>query len=73
MQEHRNFWDKNAGRYDRFMRKDRAAYAAELTSPEYVLTLPTAFDSPPEARTTMLRTAAQSSRPAPSNRLNPPL
>ena len=26
MQEHRNFWDKNAGRYDRFMRKDRAAY-----------------------------------------------
>ena len=26
MQEHKNFWDKNAGRYDRFMRKDRAAY-----------------------------------------------
>ena len=25
-QEHKNFWDKNAGRYDRFMRKDRAAY-----------------------------------------------
>ena len=24
--EHKNFWDKNAGRYDRFMRKDRAAY-----------------------------------------------
>ncbi len=23
---HKNFWDKNAGRYDRFMRKDRAAY-----------------------------------------------
>ena len=26
MSEHKNFWDKNAGRYDRFMRKDRAAY-----------------------------------------------
>ena len=26
MQEHKNFWDKNAGRYDRFMRKERAAY-----------------------------------------------
>ena len=26
MQEHKNFWDKNAGRYDRFMRKDRVAY-----------------------------------------------
>ncbi len=26
MQEHKNFWDKNAGRDDRFMRKDRAAY-----------------------------------------------
>ena len=26
IQEHKNFWDKNAGRYDRFMRKDRAAY-----------------------------------------------
>lgn len=26
MQEHKNFWDKNAGRYDRFMRKDQAAY-----------------------------------------------
>ena len=26
MQEHKNFWDKNAGRYDRFMRKDAAAY-----------------------------------------------
>ena len=26
MQEHKNFWDKNAGRYDRFMQKDRAAY-----------------------------------------------
>lgn len=26
MQEHKNFWNKNAGRYDRFMRKDRAAY-----------------------------------------------
>ena len=25
-QEHKNFWDKNAGRYDRFMRKDRTAY-----------------------------------------------
>lgn len=26
MREHENFWDRNAGRYDRFMRKDRAAY-----------------------------------------------
>ena len=26
MQERKNFWDRNAGRYDRFMRKDRAAY-----------------------------------------------
>ena len=27
MRKHKNFWDKNAGRYDRFMRKDGAAYA----------------------------------------------
>ena len=27
MQEHKDFWDKNANRYDRFMRKDREAYA----------------------------------------------
>ena len=26
MRDHKNFWDTNAGRYDRFMRKDRAAY-----------------------------------------------
>ena len=26
MRKHKNFWDKNTGRYDRFMRKDRAAY-----------------------------------------------
>ena len=26
MQEHKDYRDKNAGRYDRFMRKDRAAY-----------------------------------------------
>ena len=26
MREPKNFWDRNAGRYDRFMRKDRAAY-----------------------------------------------
>ena len=26
MKEHKNFWDRNAGRYDRFMRKDGAAY-----------------------------------------------
>ena len=26
MKERKNFWDKNAGRYDCFMRKDRAAY-----------------------------------------------
>ena len=35
MQEHKSFWDRNAGRYDRFMRKDRAAYDAiyELIRP----------------------------------------
>ena len=26
MRKHKNFWDRNAGRYDRFMRKDAAAY-----------------------------------------------
>ena len=26
MQEHKNFWDRNAGLYDRFMRKDREVY-----------------------------------------------
>ena len=26
MREQKNFWDRNAGRYDRFMRKDLAAY-----------------------------------------------
>ena len=26
MKERKNFWDRNAGRYDRFMRKDQAAY-----------------------------------------------
>ena len=26
MREHKNFWDRNAGRYDRFMRKDREGY-----------------------------------------------
>jgi len=26
MRNSQNFWDKNAGRYDRFMRKDTAAY-----------------------------------------------
>ena len=26
MRGHKNFWDRNAGCYDRFMRKDRAAY-----------------------------------------------
>jgi ubiquinone/menaquinone biosynthesis C-methylase UbiE len=36
MRKHKNFWDKNAGRYDRFMRKDRAAYDEmyELIRPE---------------------------------------
>ena len=35
MREHKNFWDRNAGRYDRFMRKDGAAYGEmyELTRP----------------------------------------
>ena len=31
MKEQKNFWDKNAGRYDRFMRKDRAAYEEMYT------------------------------------------
>ena len=26
MREHKSFWDRNAGLYDRFMRKDRAVY-----------------------------------------------
>ena len=26
MREYKNFWDRNAGRYNRFMRKDRVAY-----------------------------------------------
>ena len=26
MREHKNFWDRNAGLYDRFMRKDRSVY-----------------------------------------------
>ena len=26
MKEHKNFWDRNASRYDHFMQKDRAAY-----------------------------------------------
>ena len=26
MQNHKNFWDRNAGLYDRFMQKDRMAY-----------------------------------------------
>ena len=26
MRERKNFWDRNAGLYDRFMRKDREAY-----------------------------------------------
>ena len=36
MRKHKNFWDKNAGRYNRFMRKDRAAYDEmyELIRPE---------------------------------------
>ena len=31
MREHKNFWDRNAGWYDRFMRKDRAAYEEMYT------------------------------------------
>ena len=35
MREHKNFWDRNAGRYDRFMRKDREVYEKmyELSRP----------------------------------------
>ena len=31
MKERKTFWDKNAGRYDCFMRKDRAAYEEMYT------------------------------------------
>ena len=31
MIERKNFWDRNAGWYDRFMRKDRAAYEEMYT------------------------------------------
>ena len=31
MKERKTFWDKNASRYDRFMRKDRAAYEEMYT------------------------------------------
>ena len=31
MSEQKSFWDRNAGRYDRFMRKDRAAYEEMYT------------------------------------------
>ena len=31
MRDHENFWDRNAARYDRFMRKDRAAYEEMYT------------------------------------------
>ena len=47
MEKRKNFWDKNAGRYDRFMHKDAAAYEQlyELLRPVAVsythLTLPT--------------------------------
>ena len=47
MRNSQNFWDKNAGRYDRFMRKDAAAYERlyELLRPvvrqKTVLELPT--------------------------------
>ena len=47
MRNSQNFWDKNAGRYDRFMRKDAAAYDRlyELLRPvvrqKTVLELPT--------------------------------
>ena len=33
MHERKGFWDKNAGRYDRFMRKDRAAYEKMYADP----------------------------------------
>ena len=42
MKEQKNFWDRNAGRYDRFMRKDRAAYEKMYEPVSYThLTLPT--------------------------------
>ena len=42
MHERKGFWDKNAGRYDRFMRKDRTAYEKMYEPVSYThLTLPT--------------------------------
>ena len=39
MREHKNFWDRNAGRYDRFMRKDR-----EVSEKMYELIRPVVKD-----------------------------
>ena len=33
MRNSQNFWDKNAGRYDRFMRKDAAAFGFGVAVP----------------------------------------
>ena len=44
MKSPKTFWDRNAGRYDRFMRKDAAAYERlyELLRPMLtILKLPT--------------------------------
>ena len=37
MKERKTFWDKNAGRYDRFMQKDRAAYEEVAVKNRYLM------------------------------------
>ena len=54
MREHKNFWDKNAGRYDRFMRKDQAAYEEMKDSPNLVI-----FDSEEQAQAAGYRKAVR--------------
>jgi len=54
MKERKNFWDRNAGRYDRFMRKDRAAYEEMKDSPNLVI-----FDSEEQAQAAGYRKAVR--------------
>ena len=44
MKERKTFWDKNAGRYDRFMRKDRAAYEKIYALPRPVVKAKTVLE-----------------------------
>ena len=43
MQEHKIFRDRNAGRYDRFMRKDWAAYSSRENEGGSMMTLDVAL------------------------------